>query len=108
METYYHPHDLAKFAETGKGNKDLRKKFMAYYSAVFAEGAYRTREGPHCPCRCCPMPVVPLMRTRRLHLKKGRNIDEMTEAIHVACAIRRGASLAHGVQIRNVADKLSM
>jgi len=44
METYYHPHDLAKFAETGKGNKDLRKKFMAYYSAVFAEGALTERE----------------------------------------------------------------
>ena len=28
METYYHPHDLGKFAEMGKGNKDLWEKFM--------------------------------------------------------------------------------
>ena len=41
-------------------------------------------------------------------LEKGSNIEEMTEAAHVACAIRGGASLAHGVQMRNVADKLSM
>ena len=41
-------------------------------------------------------------------LEKGSNIEEMTEAVHVACAIRGGASLAHGVQMRNVADKLSM
>jgi 4-carboxymuconolactone decarboxylase len=44
METYYHPHDLGKFAEMGKGNKDLWEKFMAYYSAVFAEGALTERE----------------------------------------------------------------
>ena len=29
----------------------------------------------------------------------------MTEAVHVAGAIRGGASLVHGVQMRNVADK---
>jgi 4-carboxymuconolactone decarboxylase len=32
----------------------------------------------------------------------------MTEAIHVANAIRGGASLVHGVQMKNVAAKLSM
>ena len=41
-------------------------------------------------------------------LEKGSNIEEMTEAVHVACAIRGGASLVHGVQMRNVAEKLSM
>ncbi|MBI4400237.1 MAG: hypothetical protein HY581_01225 [Nitrospirae bacterium] len=44
METYYHPHDLGKFADMGKGNKDLWDKFMSYYSTVFAKGA-RTRAG---------------------------------------------------------------
>lgn len=34
--------------------------------------------------------------------------EEMTEAVHVACAVRGGASLAHGVQMCNVAEKLSM
>jgi 4-carboxymuconolactone decarboxylase len=32
----------------------------------------------------------------------------MTEAIHVVTAIRGGASLVHGVQMRNVAQKISM
>ena len=41
-------------------------------------------------------------------LEKGSNIEEMTEAVHVACAIRGGASLVHRVQMRNVAEKLSM
>ena len=41
-------------------------------------------------------------------LEKGSNTEEMTEAVHVACAIRGGASLVHGVQMRNVVEKLSM
>ena len=32
----------------------------------------------------------------------------MTEAVHVAAAIRGGASLVHGVQMRNHVEKLSM
>jgi 4-carboxymuconolactone decarboxylase len=32
----------------------------------------------------------------------------MTEAIHVVTAIRGGASQIHGVQMRNVAQKISM
>ena len=41
-------------------------------------------------------------------LERGSNIEELTEAVHVTYAIRGGASLAHSVQMRNVADKLSM
>ena len=35
-------------------------------------------------------------------------MGEMTEAVHVATAIRGGASLVHGIQSRNIAGKLSM
>jgi len=44
METYYHPHDLSKFADMGKGNKELWEKFIGYYSAVFDEGVLSERE----------------------------------------------------------------
>ena len=30
METYYHPHDLTRFANMGKGNPELWDKFMQY------------------------------------------------------------------------------
>jgi len=30
MDTYYHPHDLGKFSDMGKGNKELWDKFMSY------------------------------------------------------------------------------
>lgn len=35
-------------------------------------------------------------------------MGEMTEALHVVNAIRGGASLVHGVQMRKIAEKLSM
>jgi len=41
-------------------------------------------------------------------LEKGSNDEQMTEAVHVAAAIRGGSALVHGVQMRNVAHRLQM
>jgi 4-carboxymuconolactone decarboxylase len=41
-------------------------------------------------------------------LEKGSNLEEMTEAVHVTNAIRGGASLAHGIQMRKIAEKISL
>jgi 4-carboxymuconolactone decarboxylase len=41
-------------------------------------------------------------------LEKGSDKAQMTEAVHVAAAIRGGASLVHGVQMRNIAQKIGM
>ncbi len=110
METYYHPKDLDKFADMGKGNKALWEKFSSYYNAVFAEGALTEREKALIALGVahavqCPYCIDAYTQSC---LEKGSNVEEMTEAVHVACAIRGGASLVHGVQMRNVADKLSM
>ncbi len=110
MESYYHPHDLSKFAEMGQGNKELWEKFFAYYSAVFADGALTEREKALIALGVahavqCPYCIDAYTQSC---LEKGSNVEEMTEAVHVACAIRGGASLVHGLQMRNVAQKLSM
>jgi len=110
MESYYHPGDLGKFTEMGKGNKELWEKFSSYYNAVFAEGALTEREKALIALAVshavqCPYCIDAYTQAC---LEKGSNIEEMTEAVHVACAIRGGASLVHGVQMRNVAQKLSM
>ena len=39
-------------------------------------------------------------------LNKGVTEEQMTEAVHVAAAIRGGASLVHGVQMKNIVKKL--
>ncbi len=110
METYYHPQDLGKFGEMGQGNKELWEKFMSYYSAAFAEGTLTEREKALIALAVshtvqCPYCIDAYTAAC---LEKGSNIEEMTEAVHVACAIRGGASLVHGVQMRTVAEKLSM
>ena len=53
----------------------------------------------------CPYCIEAFTKTC---LEKGSNLSEMTEAVHVAAAIRGGASLVHGIQMRNVAKKVSM
>ncbi|HXV68759.1 MAG TPA: arsenosugar biosynthesis-associated peroxidase-like protein [Nitrospira sp.] len=110
MDSYYHPHDLGHFPDMGKGNKELWDKFTGYYRAVFAEGALTEREKALIALAVahtvqCPYCIDSFTQAS---LEKGSNLEEMTEAVHVACAIRGGASLIHGMQMRNVADRLSM
>ena len=110
METYYDPRDLSKFQEIGEEAPDLAKKFFEYYGSVFAEGALTEREkalialavAHAVPCPYC------IDAYTQTCLEKGSNLSEMSEAVHVACAIRGGATLVHGVQMRNVAKKISM
>jgi alkylhydroperoxidase/carboxymuconolactone decarboxylase family protein len=110
VNSYYDSKDLARFSEMGKGGKELWDKFMGYYGAVFAEGALTEREKALIALGVahavqCPYCIDAYAQSC---LEKGSNVEEMTEAVHVACAIRGGASLIHGIQMRNVADKLSM
>ena len=110
MNTYYEPEDLPKFPEIGEEAPDLAKKFFDYYNAVFAEGELTEREKSLIALAVahavqCPYCIDAYTQSC---LEKGSNPTEMTEAIHVATAIRGGASLVHGVQMRNIAKKLSM
>lgn len=110
MDTYYHADDLGRFAEMGKGNHELWNKFQNYYQAVFAEGALTEREKALIALGVAHAVQCPycIDAYTQACLEKGSNVEEMTEAVHVACAIRGGASLVHGLQMRNVAQKLSM
>ena len=110
MDTYYQPEDLPRFAEIREGAPELAKKFFDYYSAVFAEGELTRREKSLIALAVahavqCPYCIDAYTQDC---LEKGSNINEMTEAIHVATAIRGGASLVHGVQMRNAAGKISL
>ena len=109
-DTYYHSEDLHKFSHMGEGNKDLWEKFMNYYSAVFTDGALTEREKALIALGVAHAVQCPycIDAYTQACLEKGSNVEEMTEAVHVSCAIRGGASLVHGVQMRNVSQKLSM
>ena len=110
MDTYYDPKDLGRFQDIGKESPELAKKFFDYYAAVFAEGELTVREKNLIALAVahadqCPYCIDAYTQSC---LEKGSNPAEMTEAVHVATAIRGGASLVHGIQMRNAAGKLSL
>lgn len=110
MKTYYNPDDLKKFGKIGEFEENLAKKFFDYYGDVFKDGALTAREkslialavahAVQCPY-CIDAYTVDTM-------EKGCDEAQLMEAVHVAAAIRGGASLAHGVQMMNKYKELSM
>ena len=110
MDSYYHAKDLARFSEVGKEAPELWEKFSQWYAAVFKDGALSEREKALIALAVahavqCPYCIDAFTTSS---LEKGSTPEQMTEAVHVAAAIRGGASLVHGVQMRNQLDKLSM
>jgi 4-carboxymuconolactone decarboxylase len=110
MAGYYHQEDLAKFSQVGADAPELWKKFSEWYGAVFAEGALSEREKALIALAVAHAVQCPycIDAYTQACLEKGSNLEQMTEALHVTAAIRGGASLVHGVQMRNCAEKLSM
>ena len=107
---YYNAPDLGRFAEIGKGAPALAEKFFAWYGAVFEEGALTAREKSLIALAVahtvqCPYCIDAYSNDA---LAKGSNLDEMTEAIHVAAAIRGGSSLVHGVQMLTHVEQAGM
>ena len=107
---YYHHHDLPRFSEIERGARELARKFFDWYGAVFSEGALTAREKSLIALAVahavqCPYCIDAYSRDA---LEKGSNLEQMTEAVHVAAAIRGGSSLVHGVQMLNHVDELGM
>jgi alkylhydroperoxidase/carboxymuconolactone decarboxylase family protein len=110
MQTYYDPRDLDNFSEIGKDAPELAGKFFDYYGAVFAEGELTEREKALIALAVAHTVQCPycIDAYTRACLEKGSNLGEMTEAVHVVTAIRGGASLVHGLQMRKIVEKLSL
>jgi 4-carboxymuconolactone decarboxylase len=110
MAGYYHQDDLVRFPQIGADAPELWKKFSEWYGAVFAEGALSEREKALIALAVAHAVQCPycIDAYTQACLEKGSNLEQMTEALHVTAAIRGGASLVHGLQMRNCAEKLSM
>ncbi len=110
MADYYHPDHLANFGSIADGSRELADKFFDWYGAVFREGALGEREKALIALAVahavqCPYCIDAYSKTC---LEKGADLDQMTEAVHVASAIRGGASLVHGVQMLEHVKKAGM
>jgi 4-carboxymuconolactone decarboxylase len=110
METYYKPEHLAHFASIAEGNEELAGKFFDNYRAVFAGGALSAREKALIALAVahavqCPYCIDAYSQECP---RNGSDLEQMTEALHVAVAIRGGASLVHGVQMLEHVKKVSL
>lgn len=83
---------------------------MQYYGGVFAEGALTVREKSLIALAVATAVQCPYCIDSYTQdcLTKGIDEEQMTEAIHVAAAIRGGATLVHGVQMKNIVKKLEL
>ncbi|HLP27991.1 MAG TPA: arsenosugar biosynthesis-associated peroxidase-like protein [Candidatus Didemnitutus sp.] len=110
MSTYYDPKDLGKFGEIAEFQPALAEKFFSWYGDVFAEGALTQREKSLIALAVahavqCPYCIDAYSTDS---LQKGATEEMMMEAVHVAAAIRGGASLVHGVMMMNKVKEVSM
>ncbi len=110
MSAYYEESDLDRFAEIGQHRPDLYDTFMNYYQGVMASGALTVREKALIALAVAHAVQCPycIDAYTRASLEAGANLEEMTEAVHVASAIKGGATLVHGVQMLNAAAKVSI
>lgn len=110
MSEYYKHEHLSNFGKVAEASPELGKKFFDWYGAVFQEGALTERE------KClialavahtvqCPYCIEAYTAES---LAKGSDLEQMTEALMVATAIRGGATLVHGMQMMEKAKKLGM
>ena len=107
---YFDRRHLDEFTDIGRARPELAEKFFEWYGAVMGDGALSRRE------KClmalavahavqCPYCIDAYSKNA---LAAGADLEQMTETVHVAAAIRGGASLVHGMQMQQHHDEISM
>ncbi|MCY4000448.1 MAG: arsenosugar biosynthesis-associated peroxidase-like protein [Bacteroidetes bacterium] len=110
MDHYYDRSHLPRFGEIAEGSQKLADSFFSYYNEVFEEGALTVREKALIALAVASTVQCPycIDAYTTACLESGSDLEQMTEAVHVATAIRGGASLVHGVQMVDQVKRLSM
>lgn len=109
-ESYYNKEDLKNFPNITEFQKEYGDKFFDWYGTVFQEGALTTREKSLIALAVahaiqCPYCIDAYSSNC---LAKGADEEQMMEAVHVASAIKAGATLVNGVQMMNHVKKKLM
>ncbi len=110
MDHYYNAGDLKNFGNIADFQKSLGDKFFSYYNEVFADSELSAKEKSLIALAVahavqCPYCIDAYSNDA---YEKGWSEGQMMEALHVAAAIRGGASLVHGVQMMNKVKEIAM
>jgi alkylhydroperoxidase/carboxymuconolactone decarboxylase family protein len=103
MGSYYVSEDLPRFGEVGKAAPKLFEEFNKWYGSAMAPGALdaKTKKivafavAHAIQCAYC------IDAYAAAGAADGITPEQMTEAVHVAAAIRAGSTLVHNVQALN-------
>ncbi len=109
-ESYFNKEDLQKFGNITEFQEEYGNKFFEWYTEVFKEGALTVREKALIALAVahtvqCPYCIDAYSTTC---LQKGADEEQMMEAVHVAAAIKSGATLVNSVQMMNHVKKKLM
>jgi alkylhydroperoxidase/carboxymuconolactone decarboxylase family protein len=108
---YFNPQDLKKFGKITKFQEKMGKQFFEWYNGVFKGDSALTERVKSLIALAvahtvqCPYCIDAYTSSC---LEKGADEEQMMEAVHVAAAVKGGATLVFGVQMMNHAEKLSM
>ena len=100
---YFQPEDLKKFKDITDFQEVMGKKFFDYYSSVFEEGALTRREKCLIALAIAHSEYCPYCMDSYTNacLSNGADEEQMMEAVHVAAAIKSGATLVNSVMMMN-------
>ncbi len=109
-KAYFQKDDLKKFANIQDLQEELGSKFFEWYGSVFKEGALTKREKGLIALAVahaisCPYCMDAYTSTC---MSNGCDEEEMMEAIHVAAAIKGGATLVNSVPMMNTIKEKMM
>lgn len=107
---YYIAEDLKKFGSVSDDTPELGGKFFDWYGSVFEDGTLSKKEKSIMALAVsfalqCPYCVDAYTNEC---IKLGFTKEQLSEANHVAAAMRGGSSLVQGVGMKNIADKKMM
>ena len=110
MTEYYRDEDLDRFGEIGKYKPELFSKFMDWYNSALEPGSLTKREKVLIGLAVAHVVQCPycIDAYSKSCLEEGLSLDHITEAVHVASAVKGGASLIHGIQAHNAVEKVSL
>ncbi|AXI27365.1 4-carboxymuconolactone decarboxylase [Gemella sp. ND 6198] len=111
MTDYFKKKHLIEFGEGkfGEDAPELWKNFMTYYGTTMQDGELTSREKALIAIAIahsegCPYCIEAYTNTC---LEEGCDQDQIAEAIHVAAAMKAGITLVHGLQSKELSDKLT-
>ncbi len=106
---YFDPADLAKFGNITEFQEKMGKKFFEWYGEVFKEGALSQREKALIALAVAHTVQCPYCIDAYTSdcLEKGADEEQMMEAVHVAAAIKGGATLAFSIQMMNQVKEMT-